>query len=203
MKPSMQEKWSASLQTLEGHSEGVWTVVFSPDGQLAASGSGDSTVRLWDVHTGDSRAVLKGHSYRVTTVVFSPDGQLVASGSGDRTVRLWDVRKAKHKICIPLQSTPKHLEFGLDLDLLFIDGTAFSINSGGLATSSATQKHNTAASNAVVFASGEWIMKSSFRLLWLPPEYRPYTQANHGNTIVFGFADGRVTFLSWGSFSAY
>src|SRR5271156_3243277 len=86
-QPRHREKWSASLQTLEGHSESIKTVVFSPNGQLVASGSGDGTVRLWDTQTGECRSLLEGHSNEVYTVVFSPDGQLVASGSYDHTVR--------------------------------------------------------------------------------------------------------------------
>jgi WD40 repeat protein len=78
------------LITLRGHEFGIWTLCFSPDGQVLASGSHDGTVRLSDATTGQTRAILRGHEGSVNAVAFSPDSRVLASGGHDRTVRLWN-----------------------------------------------------------------------------------------------------------------
>ncbi|MHC5719106.1 MAG: WD40 repeat domain-containing protein, partial [Nostoc sp.] len=83
------------LNTLEGHSSWVYSVVFSPDGQRLASASDDKTIKLWDVATGKAVQTLTGHSRGVNSVVFSPDGHRLASASDDKTIKLWDVATGK------------------------------------------------------------------------------------------------------------
>ena len=68
----------------------VLAVAFSPDGTRLASGSTDTTVRLWDT-TGDGDWVtLQKHTGPTNVLAFSPDGKMLASGSTDKTVQLWD-----------------------------------------------------------------------------------------------------------------
>ncbi|KAH0536744.1 hypothetical protein FGG08_006416 [Glutinoglossum americanum] len=76
--------------TLEGRSNTVYAVIFSPGGKLVAPASGDQAVKLWDPATGSLPKMLSGHPGPVEVITFPPDSKLVASASGDRTVMLWD-----------------------------------------------------------------------------------------------------------------
>ena len=76
--------------SLPGHTESVLAVAFSPDGARLASGSGDTTVRLWDLSTSGPLAVLGGHAGWVLALAWSPDGRYLASGGMDAGVLVWD-----------------------------------------------------------------------------------------------------------------
>jgi WD40 repeat protein len=90
IRPAVGDDWSACLQTLEGHSDDVYSVAFSHDSSRLASGSGDRTVKIWDASSGACLQTLEGHSSAVSSVAFSHDSSRLASGSWDDTVKIWD-----------------------------------------------------------------------------------------------------------------
>jgi WD40 repeat protein len=93
------------LRTFQGHTDGVWGVVYSPDGTRIASYSsspGDKAVRIWDARTGIVLLTLAGHVQQIRGLAFSPDGNYVASGGLDLgfpstpgELMIWDARTGR------------------------------------------------------------------------------------------------------------
>jgi mono/diheme cytochrome c family protein len=85
-----------SKPTLEpsftGHTATVNAIAFAQDGQFAASGSDDRTIRVWTMPAGRLLATFDGVS-EINAVAFSADGKFLLSAGRDRLVRLWDMQK--------------------------------------------------------------------------------------------------------------
>ncbi|THU75877.1 WD40 repeat-like protein, partial [Dendrothele bispora CBS 962.96] len=125
---------------LQGHTDLVTSVAYSPDVKHVASGSKDYIVRLWDTYTGEQVGQpFQGHTAQVTSVAYSPDGRHVASGSQDCIFRIWDIQTSDYQNDISYTHSPhNHISFispqgwlcssdenGLDPSLIFWIPPAF------------------------------------------------------------------------------
>src|SRR6266581_9417041 len=81
-----------TLLTYTGHSDRIYTLEWSPDGQRIASSSLDETVQVWDAMTGKNILTYRGQSLQAPTFAWSPDGKCIASTSGllAESIQVWD-----------------------------------------------------------------------------------------------------------------
>ena len=95
ISPAFNPPGGSLLRTLAGHTNLIFSVAVTPDSKKAISGSGDNTLKVWDIKTGKELRTLIGHIDYVTTVAVSPDGRKAVSGSYDNTLKVWDIETGK------------------------------------------------------------------------------------------------------------
>lgn len=89
------------VQSFEGHQSDVNSVKFHPSGDAIATGSDDSTCRLFDMRADKQISMFSKESiiFGVNSVDFSVSGRLLFAGYNDYTVNIWDTLKAE-RVCL-------------------------------------------------------------------------------------------------------
>ncbi len=123
--------WSRSQSkhlTLQGHRDSVTGVDWSRDGRLIVTASHDSTVKLWDAHTGRLLRTLEVQSVRLACLALSPDGSLLAVGGPKGFLRVWEVASGNVLYTRTAhESDINHLAWSPDGKQLLIGGFAGSL----------------------------------------------------------------------------
>ena len=83
------------IRTLQGHNRSVMAIAVMPDGKKTISGSGDNTLKIWDLENGREIQTLQGHTGQVWKVAVTPDGKKAVSGSSDNTLMVWDLENGR------------------------------------------------------------------------------------------------------------
>jgi serine/threonine protein kinase len=82
---------------LRGHEGPILSVAFSPDGSRLATGSDDTTLRLWDPASGQQTEELTRHSGAIFAVAFAHSGKFLLSNHGDGVIHFWDVDRHQER----------------------------------------------------------------------------------------------------------
>jgi WD40 repeat protein len=158
----------ALLRTLGGHSGGITSVAFSPDGQQILTAARDHNAYLWEAATGRLRFPLLAHAAIVTCGAFSPDSQLVVTGSRDCTLRVWDRQSGA------LRHTWRRHMAGITClacspeGLLVAGSNDGRVSAGGLTEEAVTYWQTPMHVSALALAEQRgWILVASGDTIWL------------------------------------
>lgn len=85
-------------KTISAHTNSVFSVQYSPDGNYLFTTGRDAHVKIWDVNSGYEPVTdIAAHMYAVNHVTFSPDGKFFATCSMDKSIKLWETETFRLK----------------------------------------------------------------------------------------------------------
>ncbi|MGH7598278.1 MAG: hypothetical protein ACREOI_18135, partial [bacterium] len=95
LMPSLAPPEGPLLRTLEGHTDRVYRVAITPDGKHIVSASGDNTIKVWDLISGQMLRTLTGYGSWINGIALTLDGHLAVSASSDFSIKVWNVTIGK------------------------------------------------------------------------------------------------------------
>jgi WD40 repeat protein len=92
--------------TFRGHTEGVWALSYSGDGQWLATAGFDGTARVWEAGTGRESLKITLPGGALYGVAFHPDPSRIAVAGEDGTARVYDVGTGRETLTLEVPDTP-------------------------------------------------------------------------------------------------
>ncbi|MGC4007397.1 MAG: hypothetical protein QM811_31440 [Pirellulales bacterium] len=102
----------------------VTAVAFRPDGRAIATGTGEGTIRLWNLADGKTIGPVLKQATRITTLEFSPDGSTLLSGTSGGSGAFWDLRGYE-------RIGPEFAHEGMLLAAAYSHDGRYAVTSGG------------------------------------------------------------------------
>jgi len=111
----------ASPRTLKGHTKGVFSIVFSPDGKRLVSVGYDKKLKVWDVAAGEEMQTPQFPAHLEEAIALNAEGTRLASASKDNdTLKIWDVATGDEMLTLEVRTGEGHIDW--------LDSVAFSRN---------------------------------------------------------------------------
>lgn len=83
------------LKTFRGHTSSVHTLSLMSSGGYILSGSGDNTLKLWNINTGEIVKTFENHTNYILSAVITLDEKYIIIGSGDHNLKVIDINTAQ------------------------------------------------------------------------------------------------------------
>lgn len=97
------------IATSDTVSKSILCFIFSPNGELLASGHDGGSCHLWDGFTGAHLSILKGDSNSVCALTFTRDSRCLASAANDM-IYIWEVVSGQRLTLLPVNDVVMFLE---------------------------------------------------------------------------------------------
>ena len=124
-------QWSKQSQFVtHGHKSDVETIKFHPNNLLVASGSSDSSVRLWDCRDAKAVRIFDNFKGSVNSLAFSPNGEFIASAGSDNCIHIWSISKGTKFDTIEWEQPSDSIDRNVWSLGYSIDGTILASGSG-------------------------------------------------------------------------